>query len=124
MAAKRRELDYLNGVPELVILRLVSETPMHGYQIVKSIRQSSESALEFGEGSIYPILHRLEREKLLSTRKELVEGRQRVVYRTTSKGRRQLGASTERWRSVVDAVNLVLNGNPHGTRNLAPHVAD
>ena len=119
MAARRTNPDFLNGVPELVILRLLAGRPMYGYELVQAIRQSSGQALEFGEGCIYPILHRLEGEAVLSSRREKVGGRSRVVYRVTQAGRKRLAGSTRQWRQVVEAVTRVLEGGCHGQPSVA-----
>ena len=111
---KRTNPDFLNGVPELLLLRLLTRQPMHGYELGQSIKLQSESALEFGEGCIYPILHRLEREGLLTSRREETGGRSRVVYRVTPAGARKLKASITAWEQVVHAVECVLKGGPHG----------
>ena len=60
--------------PELLILQLIAQQPMYGYEIVGAIRLRSEEALSIGEGSIYPILHRLEKRKLIRGRRENVKG--------------------------------------------------
>src|SRR5205085_7824898 len=59
MSNARKQLDFLNGVPEMLLLRLLSRRKMHGYQIVRAIADASGGALAFGEGCVYPILHRL-----------------------------------------------------------------
>ena len=79
---------YINGVPELLILRLLSKEEMYGYQLVSEISARSNEAFSFGEGCIYPILHRLVAQKHLSSRKETVEGRPRFYYRPPRRGRR------------------------------------
>ena len=113
MNTKRTNPDFLNGVPELLLLRLLARQPMHGYELVQAIKLHSDAALEFGEGCIYPILHRLERDKLLSSRREAVGGRSRVVYRLTPAGQRKLEESTTAWEHVVHAVGRVLKGGAH-----------
>jgi PadR family transcriptional regulator, regulatory protein PadR len=110
---KRTNPDFLNGVPELLLLRLLARKPMHGYELVQAIKLQSESTLEFGEGCIYPILHRLERERLLASRREAVGGRSRVIYRLTPAGARKLQDSTSAWEQVVQAVGRVLKGGAH-----------
>jgi PadR family transcriptional regulator PadR len=110
MHKKRTNPDFLNGVPELLILRLLSRQPMHGYEIVQAIRQSTEQTLDFGEGCVYPILHRLEADRLLVSRREVVNGRSRVVYRVTEKGNKKLTESVAAWQQIVEAVNHVLQG--------------
>ena len=59
MRMKHPNPDFLNGVPELLILKLLSRRPMYGYQLVQAIRQATNGTLQFGEGRVYPILHRL-----------------------------------------------------------------
>lgn len=111
--------DFLNGVPELLILRLVARQPIYGYEIVQAIRLSTGDVLAFGEGCVYPILHRLEADGYLSSTRELVSGRSRVVYRLTPAGRKRLGAAAERWASVSAAVGKVLGGGRDGSPAVA-----
>src|SRR5262245_9323028 len=101
MTRKRTNPDFLNGVPELLILQLLSGRAMYGYQLVQAIRLATDETLDFGEGCIYPILHRLEADGALASRRETVGGRNRVVYRVTSKGARRLEASVADWRNIV-----------------------
>lgn len=115
----RKDNDFLNGVPELLILRLVARQPMHGYEIVQAIRLTTEDVLAFGEGCIYPILHRLAAEGCLASRREQVGGRSRVVYRITPTGRKQLAAATQRWDSISAAVGKILGGDRDGSPALA-----
>jgi PadR family transcriptional regulator, regulatory protein PadR len=121
--SKNSNPNFLNGVPELLVLQLLARRPMYGYELVRAIEQSTGQVLEFGEGCIYPVLHRLEKDALLASRRETVSGRSRVVYRPTAAGRKRLTGSTATWRSIVAAVNQVLqpenlsekNGRPAGT---------
>jgi len=119
MTRKRSSTDFLNGVPELVMLRLLAARPMYGYELVEAIRRQSDYALEFGEGCVYPILHRLEKEGMLSGRREKVGGRSRVVYRATPAGRKRLAGSERQWRQVVEAVTRVLQGGGDGQPSMA-----
>lgn len=111
---KQTNPDYLNGVPELLVLQLLARRPMYGYELVRAIEQASGQVLEFGEGCIYPVLHRLEKEGHLASRRETVAGRSRVVYRTTATGRKRLAGRVAAWRGVVAAVDQVLQGAQHG----------
>ena len=95
MRTKRTNPDFLNGVPELLLLSLLSRRPMYGYELVQAIRASTNGTLEFGEGCIYPILHRLEAEGMLASKRETVAGRSRVIYRVTAKGSKKLASSRE-----------------------------
>jgi PadR family transcriptional regulator PadR len=119
MKAKRTNPDFLNGVPELLILSLLSRRPMYGYQLVQAIRQSTAGEIEFGEGCVYPILHRLEAEGLLAGKREDVGNRTRVVYRIVAKGSKRLASATTVWRRIVEAVDRALNGGEHGKPALA-----
>lgn len=119
MAPRRTNPDYLNGIPELLILRLLSRQPMHGYEIVQSLAILTNGQLEFGEGCIYPLLHRLEMDGALLSRRQQVRGRSRVVYRVSAKGRRRLGTAVQRWNHVVEAVRRVLEGDTHGCTEVA-----
>jgi PadR family transcriptional regulator, regulatory protein PadR len=110
MTTTRKDNDFLNGMPELLLLRLLSRQPMYGYELVQAIKLSTGGVLAFGEGCVYPILHRLEAEGLLLGKRETVNGRSRVVYRLTAAGKRRLGEATTHWERVAAAVNAVLQG--------------
>ena len=92
------------------MLQLLARKPMYGYELVQAIKTTTDHAFEFGEGCIYPILHRLEADRMLSARRETVAGRGRVVYQVTDKGRKQLVTSVAGWEQVVKAVDRVLRG--------------
>lgn len=119
MARRKTNPDFLTGVPELLVLRLLSRQPMHGYAVVQAIAAATEGKLTFGEGSIYPVLHRLESERKLSIKRIEVNGRERVIYRTTKKGLTQLAESHSAWREIVDAVNTAFSGESDGTKAMA-----
>ena len=112
--AKTTNPDFLNGVPELLALQLLARRAMYGYELVRAIEQSSGQVLEFGEGCIYPVLHRLEKDGFLASKRETVGGRSRVVYRATAAGRKRLETRVAAWRSIVGAVDQVLHGAKHG----------
>lgn len=107
---KRKNADFLNGVPELLILRTLAERPMYGYELIRALSESTRESLSFGEGVIYPMLHSLEGDGLLAARRETVNGRPRVYYRLTGKGARRLKKSADRWRRVADSVHRALGG--------------
>jgi PadR family transcriptional regulator, regulatory protein PadR len=113
MAKRNTNPDFLNGVPELVVLELLSRRPMYGYELVQAIREESDGALAFGEGCIYPLLHKLEARGDLAARRMDVGGRSRVVYRVTPKGTKQRAVSLAQWSEVVASVNRILQGGKH-----------
>src|SRR5262245_21567403 len=110
---RRTNPDFLNGVPELLILQLLDRRPMHGYEPVQSIRLASHERFEFGEGCIYPLLHRLESQGFLEGRREQAGGRKRIVYRVTPTGRKKLAATVATWKEIVAGVSSVLQGSTH-----------
>lgn len=111
--------DFLNGVPELLVLHLLARTPMHGYEVVRAIAAETGERLTFGEGSIYPVLHRLERDGLLASKREEVGNRSRIVYRVTAAGKKRLAASASAWAEVVKAVSGVLHGGTDAPPTMA-----
>lgn len=98
-----REL-FIDGVPELLLLRLLGLREMYGYELINEIRIRSNEVFTFGEGCIYPILHRLVAQKHLSARKELVNGRPRRYYKLTSKGEKRLSKLESSWQNISSSV--------------------
>jgi PadR family transcriptional regulator, regulatory protein PadR len=114
MTKRTTNPDFLNGVPELLVFELVGRRPMYGYEIVQAIQVESSGALAFGEGCIYPLLHKLEARGDLSSRRMDVGGRTRVMYRVTPKGVKQFAESAVAWSTVATAVGNILQGGKHG----------
>ena len=102
--------SFLNGVPELLVLRLLARRAMYGYEIVKEIQVQTHDALTFGEGCIYPYLHYLEAQKQVRSRRREVEGRSRNYYELTLRGKKRLAALENEWSRVTQAVALVKGG--------------
>jgi len=102
--------SFLNGVPELLLLQLLSRREMYGYELVRAIEEQSAAAFSFGEGCIYPYLHYLEDSKYVSSRRATIEGRSRLYYRLTSKGEKRLAELTGEWERVAKGVTLLLGG--------------
>lgn len=96
------------GTVEMLILEVISEGPSYGYQIVQSVTGRSGGYFQLKEGSLYPALHRLERQKLLSSFWEEADGRRRKYYRLTPAGRKALAARKQQWRQFARGVNGVL----------------
>jgi PadR family transcriptional regulator PadR len=100
--------DALNGQLEPLILATIAEEPAHGYAIVRRLEQRSGGAFELAEGTVYPALHRLERDGLLSSSWSLEGPRRRRVYRLTRAGRATLGERRREWGRFSKAVETVL----------------
>lgn len=113
MAARETNPNFMNGVPELLILRLIEQDEMYGYQIVRAIRSRTNEVIEVGEGVVYPVLHGLEREGALASRRKTVNGRSRIYYSVTPVGSRRLADLSETWSDLAAAIQKVLKGVHH-----------
>jgi PadR family transcriptional regulator PadR len=102
--------NFLNGVPELLVLKLLSRREMYGYEIVKAIQAQTDETLAFGEGCIYPCLHYLEEETLVTSRRKEVAGRSRNYYELTHRGKKRLEELTTDWDRVTWGISLLLRG--------------
>jgi len=99
---------FMSGVPELLLLRLLNEREMYGYELVRSIKKVTNEAISLGEGVIYPVLHSLERKGSLTSKRKAVGGRTRVYYSVTKKGRDRLEKLHGDWRRIQGGVATVL----------------
>src|SRR4051794_13141014 len=100
--------DVLKNHLELLALTALTDGPGHGYAIIGAIRARSGGEFELLEGSLYPALHRLERDGLVSSSWSQVGGRRRRVYKLTRKGRAVFQEQERDWRRFERAMNLVL----------------
>jgi len=99
------------GTIELLILEVVSHAPSYGYQITQTVATRSKGEFELKEGSLYPALHRMERQKLLSSFWQEVDGRRRKYYKITSGGQKALAARKEEWLGYAKGVQGVIGGH-------------
>lgn len=101
--------ELLKGNTATVVLAILSEGALHGYEIAKEMRRRSDDALTLGQGVLYPILHRLEDQGLIEGEWEQSTGTpSRKRYRLTSKGRAELKAKRREWAAFSDAMARVL----------------
>ena len=101
--------ESMKGSIDSLLLCLISQQPMYGYQIIKELETKSQGYFKFKEGTLYPALHRLERADLILGKwQSLPSGRQRRYYYITSKGNRVLVAKMNQWRDFLTAVNLII----------------
>ena len=106
----RDPIELLQGTLDLLVLQTLSWGPRHGYGITQAIRAGSRDALQVDTGSLYPALHRLEKEGAVASEWKVSENRQRIkVYRLTTAGRRRLVAERSRWERILDAMAGVLD---------------
>ena len=99
----------LAGVPELMVLRLLKAQEMYGYEIVQAISAKTGGIVTPGEGVVYPLLHALEKDGALKSRRKTVNGRSRVYYTLTARGAKRLAALTGDWTALNIAVQQVLH---------------
>lgn len=100
--------QFVRGGATTVILSLLDESPMHGYELIRRIRDRTEGIFEFGDGTIYPLLYGLRDKGLVTTASEITDGRLRKIYRLTSAGRAELRRQRAEWRTFAKAMTLAL----------------
>jgi PadR family transcriptional regulator PadR len=107
-SGESRRTQFLRGVLDLCLLAVMEEGPAYGYEMTKRLRARGLSIV--GEGSIYPLLGRLERDGLVETYRAASDGGPpRKYYRPSGDGRRALAAGVSEWRAARDAVDAVLS---------------
>jgi PadR family transcriptional regulator PadR len=107
------ERDLRKGSARVLILTMLAEKPMYGYQIAKEIKRRSKGYFAFKEGTLYPALHALEKEGLLASQWEVVDkGPSRKYYRLTDAGRKVLTDSAEEWTTFSHRLLSIL-GDQH-----------
>jgi PadR family transcriptional regulator PadR len=104
--------EQLKGHLDPLILAVLESGPAHGYAIVEQLRARSDGVFDLPEGTIYPALHRLERGGLAASRREVIGGRERRVYRLSTRGRSALSAGRNEWRLFSSTVSNVLGVSP------------
>lgn len=106
----QNQIELLQGTLDMLILQTLQWGPRHGYALSQSIRTNSGEILKVDTGSLYPALHRMEKQKMISAEWKVSENNQRTrVYRLTVKGKKQLLAERSRWSQLSDAIAGVLN---------------
>jgi len=108
--------NFMNGVPELLILRLLKEREMYGYELVRAIRIETGKAIVLGEGVVYSVLHALEHRGALKSRRKTVNGRTRVYYTVTPNGAKRLRGLLDQWSRIAHAL-ANLAKEPHHVPN-------
>jgi transcriptional regulator len=98
------------GIVEMLVLDVVSRGPNYGYEISQQVTAQSTGYLDLKEGSLYPALHRLERQGLLEASWQDADGRRRKYYKLTSAGKKAHAAKTTEWTRFVAGVSGVLGG--------------
>ncbi len=113
MAARETNPNFMNGVPELLILQLLQQQEMYGYEIVQAIRSRTDAVIAVGEGVVYPVLHGLEHDGALKSRRKTVNGRSRIYYSVTTAGAHRLADLSQTWTNLAAAIQTMLAGGKH-----------
>src|SRR5579864_9092529 len=100
--------DLLRGQADLLILAVLESDPAHGYAIIEAIKQRSGGEFDLPEGTIYPALHRLEAQGLITSSWHEAEGRRRRVYSLTAPGLKALREREAGWNRFAHGVQAVL----------------
>lgn len=110
--SERFDRELLKGNTATVVLAILDQAPLHGYQIAKEMKRRSDDALQLGQGVLYPILHRLEDRGLIAGEWEQSTGTpSKKQYTITDAGRRELVAKRVEWSAFTRAMSKVLGGS-------------
>jgi transcriptional regulator len=111
----KNRVELLQGTLDMLILRTLQWGPQHGYGIVQALRVNSREVLQVETGSLYPALHRLERQGWVRAEWKQTESNQRArYYRITAAGKQQLTTDRTRWEQMVAVVAAIMHGEPEG----------
>lgn len=113
MEPYRNRIELLQGTLDMLILQTLQWGAQHGYGIIQAIRANSGEVLQVETGSLYPALHRLEKQGWLASEWKQTESNQRAkYYRLTAAGRKQLASERTRWAQLSSAIAGVMNPAP------------
>jgi PadR family transcriptional regulator PadR len=109
------ERELLRGSLDLMVLSVLAGGKRYGYSIQKEVRQASSGRVDLAAGTLYPLLHRLEDEKLIRSTWEASTGRDRKWYELTAAGRKRLAAQAQEWTDYAACIQQVLGMAQVGT---------
>ncbi|MEM1325533.1 MAG: PadR family transcriptional regulator [Bacteroidota bacterium] len=99
MAKLSKELIGATSIP--IILSVLERQPSYGYEIIQAVKEVSEGYITYGDGTIYPVLHKMEKQELIESYWEVAEnGRKRKYYKLCEKGKSQLASEQENWQII------------------------
>ena len=106
----RNRIELVQGTLDMLILRTLQWGPQHGHGIGVAIRAGSDDVLRVEHGSLYPALHRLEKQGWIASEWNITENKQRAkYYRLTAAGKKQLAAERTRWAQIVGAIRRIMD---------------
>ncbi len=104
------ERDLLRGSLDLMVLSVLSDQPQYGYLIQKRLNLASNGKVKLPAGTLYPLLHRLEADRLIKSKWDSSTGRRRKWYEITAKGKKRLTKQATEWRQYAECMTNLLNG--------------
>ena len=107
--------NLLGGATVLMLLNLLNEKDYYGYEIIRELAARSNNTFQFQEGSLYPVLHKMQSKGYVKCYRKVAEtGKERKYYSITASGVRQLEAEKKQWAEFSASVNQVLGGGAYG----------
>lgn len=103
----------VSGNTSMLLLQLLSEKDMYGYEMIETLEQRSHSVFQLKAGTLYPLLHTLEAQKHLTAYEKEIQGKVRRYYRITKEGRKALDKKKEEWSDYAEAVSQVIGGTAY-----------
>lgn len=102
--------ELLKGSTNLLVLSLLENENMYGYQMIRKLSEKSQNVFELQEGTLYPILHCLEEKNYISSYWEETGAKKRKYYTITSEGKKHLKEKKQEWKTFSSGVNQVVGG--------------
>lgn len=102
--------ELLKGSTDMIVLSLLENENMYGYQMIKELSKKSEKVFEFQEGTLYPILHGLEEKNYITSYWENSGSKKRKYYTITKEGKKHLKEKKEEWKMYSNGINQVVGG--------------
>lgn len=110
----KSEKELVGASTSLLVLGILAKSPSYGYEVVKRVNEQADGLFEWQEGTIYPVLHKLEKEGLVRTQwQDADTGRRRKYYYITAAGRESLAGQAEKWEAFHGLVNRIVEA-PNG----------
>ena len=102
--------ELLKGSTDLLVLSLLENKPMYGYQMIKELSQKSQNVFKLQEGTLYPILHTLEEKNYISSYWDETGSKKRKYYTISKEGKKHLKEKKQEWETYIYGINQVLGG--------------